>query len=252
MKFFVFPLGICNDDKGLVFTPGKDEGVRINTPNWAGLIQAEDLNILIDTGMHPDHINNPLTTFAGTYYEELICPIMTEEDSILHQLNKLGMDPKDIDFVINTHFHFDHAGGNAFFPNATFLVQREHFRHAITQPEVYPPKYYLLPNLQYELIDGDITLITGIELIKCSGHVPGLTCVIIRLKNSGTIIIAGDAISIQECLIDDQWQASWNPKLARNSAKRLATIAKRESGQIFFGHDPEWWKTVKLSPQYYD
>ena len=252
MKFYVFSVGSCDDDKGLVFTPGRDEGIRLNAPNWVGLIQDKDINILIDTGMHPDHIKNPDTTFAGSVYEGLICPIMSEEDFILNRLNEIGINPNDIDFVINTHLHFDHAGCNTFFPNATFIVQKDHFEYALSLPEVFPHKYFLDPNLTYDLINGEITLIPGVELIRIPGHVPGLMGVIIRLNKSKPIILAGDAISIQECLVDNQWRASWNLKLSKSSAKRLVAITKRESGQLFFGHDPDWWKTVDKSPQFYE
>jgi N-acyl homoserine lactone hydrolase len=252
MKFYVLPLGSCDDDKGKVFTPGVDEGLRIVAPNWAGLIQVHGLNILIDTGMHPDHIQNPKVTFAGTEYEELILPIMQEQDSILYQLRKIGLGPEQIDFVINTHLHFDHSGCNAFFPRATFLVQREHYEHALTLPEAFPPRYYLLPGLQYELLSGEITLLPGIDLIRCPGHVPGMMCVILHLPQTGTLVIASDAISLKEHLEQGRWEAFWNPALARSSGKRLAAIAAAENGQIFYGHDPAWWRTINLAPDCYE
>jgi len=43
----------------------------------------------------------------------------------------------------------------------------------------------------------------------------------------------------------------WNPTKARASARRLAAIARAEGGKLVFGHDPELWKTLKLSPEYY-
>lgn len=252
MKFFVLPVGKCDDDKGLVFTPGQDDGKRMIAPNWAGLIQVDGMNILIDTGMHPVHITTPLTTFQGTRYEKLICPMMDEEDFILHRLAAIGVRPEQIDYVINTHLHFDHAGCNEFFPGAAFIVQKEHYLYARSMPGEFPTRYYHLPELRYDLIDGEMTLIPGVDLIRCPGHVPGMMAVILRFSKSPPIIIASDAISIKECLTTNNWKASWNPLLAGKSAKRLASIAGIESGHLFYGHDPEWWKTIKVSPQYYE
>jgi N-acyl homoserine lactone hydrolase len=252
MKFYVLPVGCCDDDKGGVFTPGKDEGVRMVAPNWAGLVQAHGLNILIDTGMHTVHIDNPGATFAGTRYEKLVFPIMHKEDTILYPLGRLGLEPEDIDIVINTHLHFDHCGGNALFPKATFMVQREHYQHAIIQPETFPPRYFMIPGLNYDLIDGEMTLLPGLDLIRCPGHVPGMMCVVLRMVKTGTIVIASDAISIKEMLDDNNWETCSNPALARNSGKRLAAIAQAESGMLFYGHDPEWWKTVRVAPDYYE
>lgn len=252
MKFFVLPVGACDDDKGKVFTPGYGEGLRVVAPNWVGLVQAFGLNILIDTGMHPVHIQHPDATFAGTPYETLILPIMREEDSVLHQLKQLGLGAHDINIVINTHLHFDHCGCNAYFPKAVFYVQRDHYQHALTLPEAFPPKYYMIPGLNYNYIDGEMTLFPGFDLIRCPGHVPGMMCVILRLRNSGTLVIASDAISLKESLDLDRWEGFWNPTLARSSAQRLAAIAQAEAGTLFFGHDPDWWESVRVAPQYYD
>lgn len=251
MKLYVLPLGSCGNDKEKIFTPGKDEGEWIEVPIWASLIQAEGLNILVDTGMHPVHIEDPQATFADTPYVEWIRPMMREEDTIVNRLSELGLTPDDIDIVINTHLHFDHAGGNCFFPNSTFMVQKEHYHHALGTPEAFPPRYYLLPGLSYDLIEGELTLLPRVEIIRCPGHVPGMQTVVVRLEESGTIVLGGDAISLRENLTDDRWESCWNPSLAKASARRLEAIAKAENGQLFFGHDPGWWKSVKRSPDYY-
>jgi len=74
---------------------------------------------------------------------------------------------------------------------------------------------------------------------------------VIRLPDSGTVVIAGDAISMEENLTEDNWAGAWNPIKARASARRLAAIAEAEGGQIIFGHDPNFWETIRLSPEYY-
>ena len=163
------------------------------------------LNILIDTGMHPVHIEKPDATYADTPYEKLILPMMDERDTVLYQLKQLGLEPGDIDFVINTHLHFDHCGGNTFFPKATFIVQREHYQFALQNPETFPPKYFLIPGLNYNQIDGEMTLLPGLDLIVCPGHVPGMMCVVLRLEKMGTIVIASDAVSLKESLVEERW-----------------------------------------------
>lgn len=252
MRFFVLSLGANDDDKGKVFTPGRDEGKRVVAPNWAGLVQAGDLNILIDTGMHPVHIDNPAATFEDTPYEEWIIPIMTEQDTIVYQLGQIGLVPDDIDYVLNTHLHFDHCGCNYAFPNSTFLIQKDHYEYAVQHPEEFPPEYFLIPGLEYEFLYGELTLIPGMDVVRCPGHVPGLQAVVLRLENAGTLVLAMDAISIAEMITDDLWEAFWNPVLAKHSARRLSSIAEMQGGQLFYGHDPDWWEGVKKVPDFYD
>ena len=251
MKLNILPLGYCGNDKEKIFTPKKDYGEWIEVPIWATLIQSDNLNILVDTGMHPQHIEEPGATFAGTPYEGWILPKMDWADSLNSRLEEIGLKPKDINIVINTHLHFDHAGGNYLFPHATFLVQGDHFQHALEMPEAFPPKYYLIPGLNYDRLGGEITLIPGVDIIRSPGHVPGMQTVIVRLSQSGTIVLASDAISLKEHLVEDHWEGYWNPKLARSSALRMRTIASMENGNIFYGHDPDWWKSVRKSPEYY-
>ena len=64
-----------------------------------------------------------------------------------------------------THFDFDHAGGNRFFPNAEFVVQREQYEYAKATPQRCFAQDWDLPELSYRLIDGDQELLPGIELV---------------------------------------------------------------------------------------
>lgn len=251
MRYYILPLGWCDCDKGLVLTPGSDVGERIIIPIWASLVQVEGLNILFDTGMHPVHITDPQATFGGTSYADLIVPIMKEEDRIENRLAEIGLEPHDIDIVVNTHIHFDHAGCNYLFTNSVILVQRDHYQQAYDTLVAFQPKYWHLPDLTYEFVEGDLNLAPGVQVLKLPGHAKGLQAPVIRLPDSGTIVMAGDAISMEENLKEDNWAGTWNPVKARASAKRMAAFAQAEGGKILFGHDPEFWKTLKLSPQFY-
>lgn len=251
MRLYILPLGQCDCDKGRVLTSGSGEGQRIIIPIWASLVQVAGLNILFDTGMHPVHIEDPHATFGGTPYDDLIVPIMKEEDRIENRLAEIGLEPKDIDIVVNTHIHFDHAGSNYLFANSLIMVQRDHYELAYETPVGFQPKYWHLPDLTYEFLDGDVDLAPGVQLLRMPGHAKGLQVPVIRLPDSGTMVIAGDAISLKENLREDNWAGTWNPIKSRTSAKRMAAFAKAAGGMLVYGHDPEFWKTLRLSPEYY-
>ncbi len=251
MRLYILPLGECDCDKGRALTPGSGEGERIVIPIWAALVQVEGLNILFDTGMHPVHIADPQATFRGTPFAAFITPLMKEKDRLENRLAEIGLAPQDIHFVVNTHLHFDHAGANYLFTHSVVLVQRDHYQQACDTIASFQPRYWRLPDLTYELVEGDVNLAPGVQLIKAPGHVKGFQAPVIRLPNSGTVVIAGDAISLEEKLREDNWEGTWNPVQSRASARRLAAIAQAEGGKIILGHDPELWKTLKLSPEYY-
>jgi len=157
MRLYVIPGGTLRIDKGAVFTPGIDDGVLIEIPVPVYLIRTDDdENVLVDTGLHPAHIDDPSHSFGV--------------ENATH--------------VVNTHLHPDHCGGNFLFPHAEIIVQREHYQEALAHPEI-PDELFQRPELHYRLLDGDEQLFNRVRALvvpgtragcrRCSSryHVPG-------------------------------------------------------------------------------
>ena len=155
------------------------------------LIRTDDgTNILVDTGLPYSTIENPQGPPG-------LQPEMTEADYVVNRLGSIGLRPDDIQFLVCTHFDPDHAGNHEMFPAAEFIVQRRHYEIA----RGGHPRFGIArehrdnPNLRYRLIDGDTVLVPGIELIDTSGHVPGHQSVLVRLPETGPVLLAIDAIA---------------------------------------------------------
>lgn len=108
------------------------------------------------------------------------------------RLRDCGVQPEDIDIVVNTHLHFDHCGGNTkveagkvvpAFPNARYIVQKGEFEHAKRPTErdrasFYPDNYIPIEAAgKLSLIDGDQVIALGVELIRVPGHTADMQCV---------------------------------------------------------------------------
>jgi len=101
MKLYLFKLGII---------------LPFNVPVPGYLIQTDDgLNVLVDTGLPYSYIDDPKNP-PGIQFQ------MKEEDYIVNRLNEIGLTPKDINYLICTHFDVDHAGNNEIFRNAEIIV----------------------------------------------------------------------------------------------------------------------------------
>lgn len=247
---YVIPLGTCNCPYEVV-APGISDGNIVKLPVPSYLIKLDDgKHLLIDTGMSRLHITDPAATWRGTEMVDVLVPEMAEQDNLEVRLADLDVRPKDIDYVVNTHLHFDHAGNNDLFERATFFVQREHYDFAIGNPN-FPNQYWNLPKLEYELLDGETELFPGLEAILTPGHAPAHQSVMVRLPESGNMVVCGDAIYTQDNLDHGSWGGQADPETAAHSAAKLTRIAREQNAMLLFGHDPVQAGKLHRSPQSY-
>jgi N-acyl homoserine lactone hydrolase len=163
----------------------------------------------------------------------------------------------DIDILICTHFDVDHAGYHDSFPNAELIVQREHYELARNGH----PRFALArahwdhPALRYRLVDGDTELLPGVNLLETSGHAPGHQSVLIRLPQTGPVLLAIDAVMMQRLFTMQRkaWPKDDNEEQLLASTRKLLDLVAREQVQVVvFGHDGEQWKGLKRVPEFYE
>ncbi len=236
-------MGYVDVDKGRVLTPGVDVGKTVELPVPSYLIETDSgERVLIDTGMHEVHIDDPDHTFGDN--RELassIAPRMGDEHRLGNQLGELDLGVADIETLVNTHLHFDHCGQNHLFEAASILVQRRCYEAAIAAGRTR--EYFDVPGLSYGLLEGDCEIGEGISLLVTPGHAPGHMSVLVQ-RPCGPILLCGDAIPTLEVLEGEHWDAFEEPETAAKSAERLVEVAKAEGARMLFGHDSNQWKEV--------
>lgn len=151
-----------------------DELNRIPLSLTCLLIRAYGNNILVDTGLGSKEDGKFQRMFA-----------VERTPTLLESLKRLGVGRDDIHMVINTHLHFDHAGGNTVrengsvvptFPNATYFIQRGEFEDAARANERTKASYRLdnvapIAHLnRWEFLHGDTELLPGITAVVTAGH----------------------------------------------------------------------------------
>ena len=151
-----------------------DEQNRITLGLNCLLIRAGRKNILVDTGLGDKEDAKFQEMFA-------VERIPTLRDSLKMQ----GLAPEDIHMVVNTHLHFDHAGGNTVrengaivptFPRAKYFVQRGEYEDAARANERTRASYRrenFTPVAhvdQWEFMDGETELVPGVSVVVTEGH----------------------------------------------------------------------------------
>jgi N-acyl homoserine lactone hydrolase len=207
------------------------------------LVQTDDgRNILIDSGL-PEVMPEGETDFENG-------------QDVIAQLATLGLHPDDIATVISTHYDIDHAGRHAAFTQATYVVQRAHHDDAASNPRFAALRpQWDQPLERIRLVDGDTELLPGLELIDTSGHVPGHQSVLVRLPNTGAVLLTIDAVAFRTGFVRDLADDGSTPDAAaiRASTNKLLDLVEREQvGLVIFGHDSEQWAGLKKLPEYYD
>jgi N-acyl homoserine lactone hydrolase len=207
------------------------------------LVQTGDgKNILIDSGL-PEIIPDDASEFENGR-------------DVIEQLASLGLQPDDIDIVISTHYDGDHAGRHAAFTKAHYVVQRVHHLDAASNPRYASIRsQWDQPIERIRLVDGDVELLPGLELIETSGHVPGHQSVLVRLPKTGPILLTIDAVPFGEGWTSDEQDDGSDPDAAaiRASTIKLLDLVEREQiGLVIFGHDMAQWETFKKAPEFYE
>ena len=236
---------------------------------WQRKIQADDRN-RIPMGMrcllieHPDGLvlidsgagNKEDRKFIDIYGMELQAddPDQRADETALETgIRAAGFRPEDVRVVINTHLHFDHAGGNTrriadgsvipTFPNATYVVQAGEYEYATHTNERTAGSYFaanFVPTKaagQLHLIDGDVEIVSGIAARKTPGHVPHHQSIIIDGGDARAIFM-GDVIPTSHH-VPLAWIMGYDvePLRTLESKRALLRDAAAEQWLMIFEHD---------------
>jgi N-acyl homoserine lactone hydrolase len=248
LKVFALTCGHLTGDLGHLMEGG--EG-RVRVPIPAYLIEHPKGTAVFDTGMHPDCQHDPAAR-VGTRMTGLFEFDCHPGEEISARLEALDRDPAKIDLVINSHFHFDHVGGNALIPNATMLVQRREW-DAGMDPEMsakrgFNPRDFDLGH-KLRLVDGehDVFGDGSIVCLPTHGHTPGHQSLKLKLPG-GDVVLAADSCYFCQTLRERRLpRYVYDREAMLASLDRLAVL-EQGGACIFFGHDPEFWATVPQAP----
>ncbi|MEW6457385.1 MAG: MBL fold metallo-hydrolase [Acidobacteriota bacterium] len=221
-----------------------DEFNRIQLSMNSMAVSKKDILILIETGIGEKY---------DSKFEEIYG--LNPQINLIKSLKVIDIEPEDINFVINTHLHFDHCGGNTkkfnnkivpTFRNAKYLIQKAEWENALN-PDDRSKASYLNENIlpleehkNLELVDGDVEIVEGVYLKAIPGHTRGHQCVLIdtgseRIFFTGDLIPTSSHVPISYVMAYDLF-----PLETINNKKIILQQAYEENWILAFYHDPEY------------
>ncbi|PWT90328.1 MAG: MBL fold metallo-hydrolase [Blastocatellia bacterium] len=166
-----------------------------------------------------------------------------------------GVSPEEVTIVINTHLHFDHAGGNTSldhsgaaaptFPNARYFVSKAELDHA-EEPSERDRASYLADNWRPLRLSGqlqpkerDYEVLPGLRMETHAGHNRSMQCW--RLEQHGQTLFGFADLVPMRAHVRYPWIMGYDlyPVETLESKKRLLPQAAREGWLCLFYHDPD-------------
>ena len=224
-----------------------DERNRIQLGMRTLLIEHQSGLILIDTGAGNKE-NEKFKDIYGIENEGAARLTMLEDG-----LARIGVRPSDIVLVINTHLHFDHAGGNTrlrpdgqlevSFPNATYIIKRGEYEFA-THPNERTAASYFDRNYtpveaanKVEFVASEKEIVKGVRVIPTPGHTPFHQSILIESSGERAFYL-GDLVPTHAHL-PLPWIMGYDVELlvTLETKRRILKQAVDENWLVIFEHD---------------
>jgi glyoxylase-like metal-dependent hydrolase (beta-lactamase superfamily II) len=216
---------------------------RFKLPIPSYLIEHPKGRAVFDTGLHRELQRE--TSRLGPLAKAFTVRFQAGEE-LAARLTACGVDPARIDYMINSHLHFDHVGGNADLPNAKMVVQRREWDAAADPDQVRRNGYNRADfdlGHQLELIDGEHDLFGdgSVVCLPTYGHTAGHQALRVR-TDSGEFVMTADSCYMRKVLEEMVLPPfAFSYDAMRKVIERYREM-ERAGTRLIFGHDPAQWK----------
>jgi glyoxylase-like metal-dependent hydrolase (beta-lactamase superfamily II) len=169
-------------------------------------------------------------------------------------LKQVGASPDDISFVINTHLHFDHAGGDTYrdergqvkpsFPKARYIVKRGEYDYATHPNERTAASYFernFMPVVnahKFEFVIREKEIVKGIRVIPTPGHTPFHQSVLIESAGERAFFLADMCPTTHHLPLPWIMGYDVEPLVSLETKRRIFRQAEDENWLMIFEHDP--------------
>ncbi|MEB7401124.1 N-acyl homoserine lactonase family protein [Mammaliicoccus sciuri] len=272
IKLYVLDNGRMRMDKNLMIAGSNQATLdNPNAPNemfefpiYTVFIDHPEAKILFDTACNPNSmgengrwINQTQKAFPYTADESCYLP---------NRLEQINVDPSEVDYVVASHLHLDHAGCLEYFTNATVIVHDDELNGTMqTYARNQKAGAYIWADID-AWIKNDLTwktikpyednleIVKGVKVLNFgSGHAWGMIGLEVETQELGTLILASDAIYTAESMGDILKPPGilYDSIGWARSVEKIKRLAKEKDAQIWFGHDGNQFEGFRKSTDGY-
>lgn len=253
VRLSVLPAGSLWLDGGAMFgVVPKPLWSKFRTPDERNRIRLGMNVLLVEDGRRVLLVDNGAGTKWDAKQREIYGLATMSPEEILAPA---GLAPADVDVVLDSHLHFDHAGGNTSldgrghpvpaFPNARYVVQRGELEFARLDNERIRASYERA-NFEpiaaaglFDLLDGETRVDERVEVLLAPGHTPFLQVPVVRTGEHVVAFLADLVPTTSH--VPYPWIMGYDVEPLRTlaSKKRILPRAAREGWRLVFEHDAD-------------
>jgi N-acyl homoserine lactone hydrolase len=252
VRLYVLDCGHAEfENMGMLSDTGEYDGKPGTFVDPCFLVQHPKGTLLWDTGLGDQIADNKNGVINNGH--RIAVPV-----KLLDQLRLLGLTPADIRYIAFSHLHFDHTGNANAFASSTWIINQEELKWALGNPTpfaVAPASFSAYKTAKTRMIDNDYDVFGdgSVRILKAPGHTPGSQVLAIKLKKSGTVILAGDLYHTRASRKHRRI-----PSINTGRADTLASIDRIEKivtntrARLVIQHDPADFTSLPKLPAYLD
>lgn len=238
------------DIKALIPTYPQSRDIKMPISMWV-LDHPMGL-VVFDTGNNVAVSDGQCKSHWAAGLCDWIQPSQTRSDVIDKQLEKLGYKISDVKIVITSHSHLDHIGNIEMFPDAIHVIQKKEMYQA-WWPEKFQRNgthvmadYDDARDFNYLELTGDYDLFGdgSVVILSTPGHTMGHQSLKVKLPETGTVILAQDAIWMEENLEGHPASLNYSVLDYTNSLNRLKMMSDIENAKLWFGHSAKQYDAM--------
>ena len=217
---------------------------------WNHVVETPEMTILWDTGSQPEA--------ADRYWPEPLFEAFAHVDAAQHTLSDdlgaVGYSLEDIDAVVMSHLHLDHAGGLYNFDgtDVPIYVHREELPFAYFSAKTDEGSIAYLASdfdhdLNWQVVHGDSYHLTdGVELLHLPGHTPGLLGALVD-RPDDPLLVVGDEAYVEANYAGQPMATGllWNNGAWKESLERCRDIQRQTGAEVLLGHDREAFEALQ-------
>jgi glyoxylase-like metal-dependent hydrolase (beta-lactamase superfamily II) len=236
-------LGYMGLDKSMLVEKKEFENIQYQCPAIAYIIEHPEGRILWETGVSTRWAEEWLPVWTDLVDLSRVTP----EVCLENRLAELGLGPDDFKWVVMGHLHTDHAGGLRLFQDANvdIVVHENEYNHVQSMQEdsenfFAKVDFAFLNDVKPVTISGATTDLTSdVRLVSLPGHTPGQIGMLIRLENTGWVMLTSDALYSHESYGPPPVGSPivWESDTWRSSVETIRKLATEHEAFIFPGHD---------------